>query len=326
MVKEKRTWSKKYAIGLDIGGTSVKCAIVSSEGKIIDRFDYPVDPNIEGGVILTKVGQKINDMIALNRVRVKGIGIGVPGILDNEQGLIKFSSNMKKWVGFSLTNKLKDITRLKTIITNDANCAALGEARFGISKQFRNSLLVTLGTGIGGGLILNGELYEGNLGQGAELGHISIDYHGRLCGCGRRGCLEAYASASALIKDAKDAMKANPNSLIWELVDKDINKVDAKVVFDAAHKNDSTALKIVENYIEYLGQGLLNYCVVFKPEAIILSGGISRQGDYLVDRLINFLNLNNHGIKNTEKVRVLIATLGPDAGVIGAASLIFKNK
>jgi glucokinase len=183
--------------------------------------------------------------------------------------------------------------------------------------------MLTLGTGVGGGIIINGKLFEGNEGKGAELGHSVIVVDGEQCTCGRKGCLETYASATALIRETKKAMQLNKRSLLWKVCP-DIDLVGGKVPFDAAKQGDPTAIKVLDNYIKYLGEGILNFCNIFRPNVIVLSGGIANAGDYLFDRVNNYVRERNYGYKMTPEVKIVPAELGYDSGKIGAAALFFE--
>ena len=208
-------------------------------------------------------------------------------------------------------------------LTNDANAASLGEAKFGAGKSYDNIIMLTLGTGVGGGIIINGKLYEGNEGKGAELGHSVIVVDGEQCTCGRKGCLETYASATALIRETKKAMHANRRSLMWKICP-DIDLVGGKVPFEAAKKGDKVAIDVLDNYIKYLGEGILNFCNIFRPNVVVLSGGIANAGDYLFDRVNKYIADRNYGYKMTPEVKVVPAELGYYSGKIGAAALFFE--
>lgn len=311
-----------YAIGVDIGGTFIKYALIDSKGEVkeVDKVKTEINnPN----KTLTLLSQNILDLIKKHKVKVEGIGIGMPGIL--EDGKIIGISNLPKWLNLNVATIINKKTNIKTYISNDANVAALGEATFGSAKGVKNVVMLTLGTGVGGGLILNSKLYEGNKGQGAELGHMSIDYNGLKCGCGRKGCVEMYCSANALTKQTKEEMKKNKKSLMWKLVNNDINKVDASLPFLAEARKDSSAKKVINNYIFYLGETLINYCDIFRPEIIILAGGVAKQKKNLTDRVSKYLKDHNYGIKGSAKVDIVTPKLGYNSGVIGAASLVFNK-
>ena len=205
-------------------------------------------------------------------------------------------------------------------IVNDASSAALGEAKFGSGKNYENIVMITLGTGVGGGIIIDGKLYDGLGGTGAQLGHSVIRYNGRQCGCGRRGCLEAYASATALIKPANIQKAKHPKSKLNQIRD-----IEAKDVFELAREGDALAKKLVKEYITYLSEGLLNLCNEFRPDIILLSGGVANEGDYLVSRIEKYMKRHNYGYVNAPRVPVTLASLGYDSGKIGAATLIFDK-
>lgn len=295
------------AVGIDVGGTNIKIGVVSKQGKIFAKEIIKVNPKESGLSALKKIANIINQY--KKKYSLKGIGVGMPGILDLSTGKLLYSSTtLNSWKHINIVHVLNKLTKLKVKISNDANAAALAESRYGKYKNVNSLFLLTLGTGVGGGIIADKRLIQGNNGQGAELGHMCINFNGRKCGCGRIGCLEAYVSAEALKKDASIAFK---------------RPIDPKTVFDLYKKNNSIAKKVINNYITYLGMGLLNYCIIFRPEVILLSGGIANEGNYLIKPLNNYLKKYYYGIKGTTKVIVDIASLKYDSGIIGAASLIF---
>lgn len=316
------------SIGVDIGGTSIKGASINQQGQIIARFSLPIIDKETSNKAVERLGGKILSFIRENEIQddeIIGIGVGCPGAINSEKGVVDYSNNLK-WIDVHLQEILEKETGLKVKITNDANAAALGEAYFGAGKEASSVILLTLGTGVGGGIIINGKVYEGNQGKGAELGHTIIEINGRPCTCGRKGCLEAYASATALISDTKEIMKKNPDSLMWKLVNCDIDLVNGKTPFTAKLQGDTYANEVINQYINYLGEGILNFCNIFRPEAIVLSGGIAQQGKDLLDPLISYCEKNDYGFKGTPKVKITTAKLGYDSGIIGSASLFFNNK
>ena len=312
------------AIGIDIGGTSIKGAGITKEGKVLDVFSLPVEKGEKQDVTINKLIEAINKYIkeqGFNKEEIVGIGCGVPGVMDTKAGVITYSNNLQ-WYDLPIVEMLEKGTGLKVKITNDANAAALGEARFGAGKKYKNIIMVTLGTGVGGGIVIDGKLFEGNLGKGAEIGHSVIVVDGEQCSCGRKGCLEAYASATALIRDTKRAMEQHKESKCWEIAER-LGKVDARVAFEAERADDKVGHELVENYVKYLGEGLLNFFNVFRPEAVILSGGIANEGEYLLSRLRAYFERWNYGFQGTPKVDLLVSELGYDSGKIGAAALFF---
>lgn len=312
------------AIGIDIGGTSIKGAGITKEGKVLEVFSMPVDKADTQEATINKLIDAVNKYIkdqGFKKEEILGIGCGVPGVMDTKTGIVTYSNNLR-WFDLPIVEMLEKGTGLKVRITNDANAAALGEARFGAGKKYKNIIMITLGTGVGGGIVIDGKLFEGNLGKGAELGHSVLVMDGEQCSCGRKGCFEAYASATALIRDTKRAMEQRKESKCWEVAEK-LGKVDARVAFEADRLGDEVGHQLVENYVKYLGEGLLNYFNIFRPEALILSGGIANEGEYLLSRLRKYFEIYNYGFQGTPKVDLLVSELGYDSGKIGAAALFF---
>ena len=312
------------AIGIDIGGMSIKGAAVDSNGRVYDKFSMPFVKGEPGEHTIKKLADLVKEYIASQHLegKIAGIGIGCPGTLDVANGIVEYSNNLN-WNDLPVAKIMNEVLPYPIRLINDANAAALGEAKFGAGKQNETVIMLTLGTGVGGGIIINGKLYEGNQGKGGELGHIVVQVDGEQCSCGRKGCLEAYASATALIREAKKAMRLNKRSLLWEL-SPDIELVGGRVVFEAASKGDKAAKEVLNNYIKYLGEGILNYCNIFRPNVVVLSGGIANAGAPLFDPLNKYIEERFYGYKATPEVKVVPAELGYDSGKIGAAALFFK--
>ncbi len=312
----------KY-VGIDIGGTSIKGGFVSENGEILNRFGFPIDKNASQEELIQRLGGLINEQIVkcdYKKSDFAGIGIGCPGSINSDTGTCDFSGNLN-WHHLPIVKMIEEKTGMKARIANDANAAMAGEAKFGVGKNYHNLVLLTLGTGVGGGLYLNDHLYVGNEGKGAEMGHMIIAMNGLPCSCGLMGCLEAYASVTALIRQTKEAMEKNKNSLMWDYVAYDINKVDGKTAFECSKQGDKTALAVVDQYEDYLTVGCLNYCNIFRPDAIILGGGLSNQREYLTDAITKKLKKFNYGYESTSPVKVFVSALGNDAGILGAAAL-----
>ena len=315
----------KIVIGIDVGGTTIKGAAVMENGVILDRFVFPTKKEEKPEVLFDTICEKIVEQMNAKHYEVEGIGIGIPGLINSKEGIVTSSANLPTWKNFNIVEYVSRKTKLPVLITNDANAAALGEAHFGSGKKYNNIVMITLGTGVGGGVIIDKKIYDGNEGKGAELGHMVVQVGGRECGCGRRGCLEAYASATGLVASTIEAMEKNPDSKLHEIA-KENGKVDAKVAFLAEAKGDKVAKEVVEQYITYLGEGLLNFCNIFRPEAIIISGGVANEGENLFSKLRKYLKDNNYGYKEAPKVEILPSELGYDSGIIGAACLpLFKE-
>jgi glucokinase len=267
---------------------------------------------------------QINELLKSNNLTdadIEGIGIGCPGAVTSETGVVAYLPNLG-WENIPLVEELNKYFNTKIKISNDANVAALAEAIHGCAKNYDTSIMFTLGTGVGGGIIINKKLFEGGFSRGAELGHVSLFLDGEPCTCGRVGCIECYVSATALIKQTKAAMKNNKNSIMWEFVDGDINNVDGRTAFECAKKGDVTANEVCDKYVYYLGESMLNMFNIFRPDAFIIGGGISAQGDYLVNKLKDYCEKADYGYKYAPRSEILIATLGNDAGIIGAAALL----
>lgn len=309
------------AIGVDIGGTSIKGAAITDKGEILDRFSLKMErlaePEVSFGRMCDEIAKFLSDKPYKDQIA--GIGLGVPGILDKDIGLVKSSPNMPKWINFKISEFVENRLHLPVKIVNDASAAVLGEAKFGSGKEYNNIIMITLGTGVGGGIIINRKLYDGLGGTGAQLGHSLIRFRGRQCGCGRKGCLEAYASATALIKAANDGLKKYPDSELNK-----VSEIDAKAIFDAEKAGDKFAKKLVKEYVMYLSEGLLDYCNIFRPDVFLLSGGVANQGDYLIKKLVRYMKKRNYGYVNAPEIPVKLASLGYDSGKLGAASLIFE--
>ena len=312
------------AIGIDIGGMSIKGAAVDSNGRVYEKFSMPFIKGEPGEETIRKLAETVKEYIAANGLenKIAGIGLGSPGTLDIKNGVVNYANNLG-WENLHVADIFHEILPYPVRLTNDANAASLGEAKFGAGKSYDNIIMLTLGTGVGGGIIINGKLYEGNEGKGAELGHSVIVVDGEQCTCGRKGCLETYASATALIRETKKAMHANRRSLMWKICP-DIDLVGGKVPFEAAKKGDKVAIDVLDNYIKYLGEGILNFCNIFRPNVVVLSGGIANAGDYLFDRVNKYIADRNYGYKMTPEVKVVPAELGYDSGKIGAAALFFE--
>ena len=290
---------------------------------MLDVFSLPVIREDPGEVTINKLIDVVEKYIEEQGIakEIVGIGFGIPGLLDIEKGVVIFSNNLL-WENLPIAEMFQKRLPYPIRIANDANVAALGEAIFGAGKGVPYVIMLTLGTGVGGGIVLDGKLYEGNEGKGAELGHTVVQYGGRLCTCGRNGCLETYASATAVINDTKKAMEEHPESLMHKVA-QELGKIDGRVAFKAARQGDLVAMGVVEQYIYYLSEGILNYCNIFRPNVVILSGGIANEGDYLFDKINSYLKLHQYGYPKSPAVKVVPAKLGYDSGKIGAACLLF---
>ena len=312
---------RKYFVGIDLGGTFIKGGIVDDLGNIVCLDKVPTESDKGADKVAENIAaltQKLMNTLGLNKDDVEGIGMGVPGMIDSKAGNVIYSNNLK-WKDFRIGEKVTVLTGLRVKIANDANVAALGEVKFGAAKDYENVVMFTLGTGVGGGIVIDGKLFEGNKSAGAELGHATIRMGGEQCTCGRKGCLEAYASATALIRDTKRAMEAHKDSQMWQ--DGGLDQVTGKTAFDYKD-TDPYAKEVVENYITYLAEGITDIANVFRPEAVLLGGGVCAQGDNLVKPLQEKLDKDIFAGDLGPKVKILIAELENSAGILGAAALL----
>ena len=327
--KDNNTFNE-LILAVDIGGTSYKGALVNNDGEIIYRYkikaaDYGSNEKFLSAIF--DLISKLNIKAKINNQKVIAMSFSIPGAIDTEHGIIKYSNNLDlENLNFKkeITNKYKN---MPIFMLNDANAATLGEARKGIAKDYANVVFLTLGTGVGGGIIINHKLYAGSQFMGAELGHMSIDINGKLCTCGRKGCFEAYASARALVNYTKEGLNKYKDSKMWEEINNDINNINGSVSFETLKKypNDFGAKEVFNKYIKYLSEGILNYCNIFRPDIILIGGGVSEQGDYLVNLINDYCKNYNYGFKSTPIPLIKTATLKNDAGIIGAAYFALEN-
>lgn len=311
-------------IGVDIGGTNLVAGLVDDKFKIICKESTPSlsdrpDTEIVGDIVM--LCKRVMEKNNLTEKDVESIGIGVPGCFDQEKGVVIYCANINL-----LNTPVREIIQMEInvpiYIGNDADCAALGEAYAGATKNAGDSIMITIGTGIGGGIIINKKIYNGFNHIGGELGHMVIVHGGETCGCGRKGCWETYGSATGLIRQTKEAIKSNPDSKLANMVNGDLSKVDGKTAFDAMRDGCPVGTQVVDKYIEYFSAGLINIINIFQPEMIVIGGGISKEGKPLIDAIMKHVNAERYG-KNNElpKTTLHTAVLGNDAGVIGAAVL-----
>lgn len=310
-----------YYIGIDLGGTNISAGIVDENGNILVKKETPTMNGRTAEDILDDMAELAKALIKELQIEVsdiESIGIGMPGTMDKQKGISIYANNLN-FRNVNVIDEMRKRIDLPCYIENDANCAAIGENVCGIAYGSKNLIYITIGTGVGAGIIINGKVFDGSFGGGGEAGHMVIVAEGEECTCGRKGCWEAYASASALRREGRIAAAKYPNSKIYDLVDGNIKLIDAKTVFDAYDLGDEIALKIIDKYIKYLAIGLVNLVNIFQPEAIIIGGGVCAQGDKVIEPLIKILNERVYG--GELKTKICVATLGNDAGVVGAAML-----
>ncbi len=305
-------------VGIDLGGTNIAAGVVDENGRILTSSSVPTGAERGAEAVALDMAMLAKKVIAdsgLTEGDIKAIGIGSPGSVVNSTGVIAFSNNIKM-TNFPLADTIKKHIDLPINIENDANAAAYGEYAIN-GKGSECFVFITLGTGVGGGVIIDGKLFRGFNGCGAELGHNVIVTDGEECTCGRRGCWEAYASVTALIRQTKTAMDKNPDSLMHAFAEKE-GKVSGRTAFDAAKQGDKAAQAVVDQYITYVAEGITNMINTFQPTKLIIGGGISKEGDYLLNPIREFAKKYDYN-RYLTKTEIEIATLFNDAGIIGAA-------
>ena len=314
-----------YRVGIDLGGTNIVAGVVDDEYNIIAKAECKTAVPRPESEICDSMAAIVKEALKKAKVKmddVDYIGIGVPGAVNPETRIIETSPNLffQNW---EVAKMMEERLHKYTKVENDANAAALGEFLAGSAKGSRNAVAITLGTGVGGGIIIDGKIYSGSNYAGAELGHMVIVKDGIECGCGRKGCWEAYASATALIRMTKDAIKNEKAEFSYMLnaVEGDIEKVSGRTAFDAMKAGDNTGRAVVEQYIDYLATGLINVINIFQPDVLCIGGGIANQGETLLAPLRTIIERDRFTKHNDKQTKVCVATLGNDAGIIGAACI-----
>lgn len=312
-----------YFIGVDLGGTNIAAGVVDENyniigrGKIKTRAPRPAEEIADD--MIAAVNMAIADA-GLTNDDIAWVGVGAPGTINPVTGMIGFSNNLK-FENVPLKSLLEERFKAKFYIENDANAAAYGEFLAGAGKGTDSLVAITLGTGVGGGIIVDGKLIVGSNFAGGELGHMVIQKDGELCTCGRKGCWESYASATGLIRQTKAAMENDKQSAMWKICDGNIDNVNGRTAFDAMRMGDVSGKAVVDNYIDYLACGIANVINIFQPEVLCIGGGISKEGETILKPIRKYAEYNCFS-KNIDKQTVIkTAELGNDAGIIGAAFL-----
>ncbi|MBQ9069987.1 MAG: ROK family protein [Clostridia bacterium] len=317
-----------YTIGVDLGGTNIAVGLCDKNLKIVDKGSVPTKASREPELIIKDMAALTEEIIKRNNLKLSDIeyvGIASPGSVNAKTGIIEYSNNIP-FFNFDICGVFKSFLPVEKIyVANDANAAALAEALAGAAKGTKNSVMITLGTGVGGGVIIDGKIFDGGVNSaGAELGHTVIVSGGRQCSCGRRGCWEAYSSATGLSNMTKEKMTElkikGVHSLLFDEAEKD-GKVSARTAFNAMKRGDTFGKQIVDDYIFYLAEGITNMINIFQPEVLSIGGGVCNEKEYLTKPLIEIVNREQYTRTNKNKTKIVTATLGNDAGIIGAAGL-----
>jgi len=316
----------RYIIGVDLGGTNIVAGAMTADGASqFAMHSVPTRAELGADAVVSRIVELSEQVIAetmaatgCKRDAFLGVGIGSPGPLDRVNGLVIFTPNLG-WTNFPLRDRVGSALKLPATLDNDANCATLGEWWIGAAKGARHVVGITIGTGIGGGLILNGKLYHGISDVAGELGHTTIDATGRRCGCGNYGCLEAYASGPAIAERAREALHGGESSKMPQMVDGDLKAITAATVFAAAQAGDELAGHVVRETAKFLGVGVANFLNIFNPEVVVIAGGVTQAGEQLFEPLRAEVRRRAFA-PAVESCRIVSGTLAGNAGVVGAVA------
>lgn len=307
-----------YYVGIDLGGTNIAAGLVDDNGKLLHKLSVHTPSDVDYTVIveeMVKISKKVVSEYGVSEDEIKSVGIGCPGSIDYKKGSVAYSNNIKMYDA-PVCEEFKKYWNVPVALENDANAAALGEY-VACGENANVFVAVTLGTGVGGGVIIDGKIFTGSNGAGAELGHSTLVHDGLPCTCGKKGCWECYASATALVNQTKIAIEKHPESLMTK-ISKERGKVNGRTAFDAAKQNDSVAEYVVKKYLEYVADGIVSMVNIFQPDKVVISGGISNEGEYILKPIREYVEKYDYN-KLFKKVEITTATLLNDAGIIGAA-------
>lgn len=321
--------TKPLLIGIDLGGTNIKAALVNTDsGEISGMTSTPTQAQEGHDAVIARMAELAHEVISASgqqKANIGGIGLGIPGLLDLEHGLTLFLPNLPgQWRSVPVRAELAQASGLPVAIINDARAATLGEWKFGAGRGVESCALYTLGTGIGGGLVINGELYLGIGGAAGELGHVSVDFNGPRCNCGSRGCIEALASGPAMSAAGMRAVVQGATTKITELCDGDLNQVTPELIYQAALAGDAVAREIYQFAGEAIGYGIANVVMALTPRRIIIGGGVAAAGDLILEPIRRTVR-DRVRVADKDAIEILPATLGNNAGLMGAAVWARQN-
>ena len=312
-----------YRVGINLGERDIKIGIVDDKYHIVFQDTYITDKDSSYQDTMKLLAELIQDSIKSAQIHaddITGIGIGCPGAVDDQEGIVVFSKQLN-WENVPLVKELHKYMNYPIAISNDANCVALGEVKAGSAKDCENIVLLTFRIGVGGGIISNGKIFAGGHAGGAELGHTMLVRNGEACECGRKGCLEAYASVAALLRQTREAVQQHPESSIWSACGHDLDRIQMDIFFKALQEKDATAMEIWDRYISYLGDGIVDFVNIFRPDRVLLSEGPCCQGTLLTDPLNAYLKKYCFAGEKSMVPTITCTALGEKAGIIGAAEL-----
>lgn len=313
----------RYCFGVDVGGTTVKIGLFQTDGTIVDKWEIKTRTGDNGSAVLPDIAESLNEKLEEHQIRredVEGVGIGVPAPV-NAEGVVQNSANIG-WGYKEVKRETEELTGFSAEVGNDANVAALGELWLGAGKGQKDLIMVTLGTGVGGGVIVDGRPIVGSGGAGGEIGHLCVNYEEEdRCGCGNRGCLEQYASATGIARLARIRLAKNDDATALRKIPAE--EISAKTVFDALKEGDRAAEEIVEEFGSYLGHAMANLAAVTDPAVIVIGGGVSKAGEILLRYIEK--NYQERAFFANKRTKFLLAELGNDAGICGAAKLVIDK-
>lgn len=313
---------EKLILGIDVGGTAIKIGLITENGDIQNRWEIPTNTENKGTSIASDIWTSVQEKLKefnLTEENLHGIGIGAPGFVNVEEGIVYEAVNIG-WKNLDLRKEFKQWSNLPVYVANDANVAALGENWKGAGDQANNLIAVTIGTGVGGGIIANGTLVNGENGTGGEIGHITVDSNGYLCNCGRKGCLETITSATGIVRQARNLIDENPNSNLAQFY-QDSGDITAKDVFDLAGQGDELCQQVIHHTSDVLGFVIANIAAIINPQKILIGGGVSKAGDQFISLIEK--SFEKYALPRISEIcEMKVAKLGNDAGMIGAAYLV----
>jgi glucokinase len=318
------TNKNKYAIGVDLGGTSIKLGIVSDNGKLLKKHTVRTEAEKGPKKVIENIISGIKELTEKSKYKISGIGIGCPGVVTPGKGIVENPPNFPGWNRVNIGKIISREFKKTVLVDNDANAAAIGELTFGSGKKYKSFIMITLGTGVGGGIVINKKIYHGDFGAAGEIGHISIDYNGPKCNCGSYGCIEAYAGNLYLRERVRTELKKHPKSKIWKLIENDLSKVSPRNIQEAAESGDAFGKSVIEELGMHLGSAFASLCNVLDISVFIIGGGIAGFGKPLFDSIRKTIAWRVMA-PIRPRVRVLPAKLKNDAGIKGASALVFHH-
>jgi len=314
----------KYAIGVDLGGTSIKLGIVTNTGKLIKKITVRTESQNGPKKVIGNIIAGVRHLTEKSNYKISGIGIGCPGVVTPGKGIVENPPNLPGWEKVNIGKIIGQEFNKPVFVDNDANAAAIGELTFGSGRKYKSFIMITLGTGVGGGIVINKKIYHGDFGAAGEIGHISIDFNGPKCNCGSYGCIEAYAGNLYLRERVRTELRKHPESKMWKLINNDLNKVSPRIVQSAAETGDAFAKSVINELGVHLGSAFASLCNVLDISVFIIGGGIAGFGKPLFDAIKKTISRRVMA-PIRPRVRVLPAKLKNDAGIKGASALVFHH-